>query len=117
VASAKALDPLTALIAWQQSLESGFRATKTAEDPHNAWYQMASLYARQNDFPRTEQCLRAAIATSPNWFKPHWMLARALLTQNRREEAKREAALAAELDNGKNPEVARTHIETQRIDR
>lgn len=107
-AAARALDPVTALIAWQQALESGFRATRTAEDPHNAWYQMAGLYARQNDFPRTEHCLREAIASAPNWFKPHWMLAQTLLAAHRRPEALAEAALAAELDNARDPEVVRT---------
>ena len=50
---------------WQQALESGVRATKTAEDPHNAWYHLATLHARQNDFAPTEACLRQAIASSP----------------------------------------------------
>jgi O-antigen ligase len=108
VTASKALDPVTALLAWQQSLESGVRATTSAEDPLNAWYQMASLYARQNNFERTERCLRAAIASSPNWFKPHWMLAQVLATARRRDEALREAALAADLDGGKNPEVTQT---------
>lgn len=108
VTASKALDPVTALMAWQQSLESGVRATTSAEDPLNAWYQMASLYARQNNFERTERCLRAAIASSPNWFKPHWMLAQVLAAARRREEALREAELAAYLDGGKNPEVTRT---------
>src|SRR5262249_52170708 len=91
-AAAKASDPKTALLACQQALESGFRATRTAEDPHNAWYNLAALYARQNDFPRTESSLRAAIACAPNWFKPHWMLAQVLFNERRREQAQAEAA-------------------------
>ena len=51
----RALDPVSALRAWQQALESGFRATRTAEDPHNAWYSLATLHARQNDFVQTER--------------------------------------------------------------
>jgi len=108
VASSKALDPVTALTAWQQALESGFRAARTAEDPHNAWYHLATLYARQNDFDRTEQCLRTAITCSPNWFKPHWMLAQVLLMRHPGKDALAEAALASDLNAGKNPEVART---------
>ena len=36
------------------------------------------------------------------------MLAQVLQTKGRREEARSEAALATDLDGGKNPEVART---------
>jgi O-antigen ligase len=110
-AALKAPDPMSALRAWQQALESGFRATKTSDDPHNAWYSLASLHARQNDFEPTEQCLREAVKSSPNWFKPHWMLAQVLQTKGRHEETRAEAALAADLDGGKNPEVARTLAE------
>jgi tetratricopeptide (TPR) repeat protein len=112
-AAVKALDPVLALRAWQQALESGVRATKTSDDPYNAWYSLASLHARQNDFEPTERCLHEAIESSPNWFKPHWMLAQVLQTKGRREEARAQAALAADLDGGKNPEVARTQAQMQ----
>jgi tetratricopeptide (TPR) repeat protein len=105
-AAQSALDPVSALRAWQQALEAGYRATQTAEDPHNAWYSLATLHARQNDYRQTEQCLRAAIASSPNWFKPHWMLARVLMSRGHREQALAEARLAVDLNGGKNPEVA-----------
>jgi O-antigen ligase len=110
-AAVKALEPVTALRAWQQALESGVRATRNSDDPYNAWYSLASLYARQNDFEPTERCLREAIKSSPNWFKPHWMLAQVLQIKGRHEEARAEAALAANLDGGKDPEVARTLAE------
>ena len=112
-AAGAALDPVSALRAWQQALEAGFRATNTAEDPHNAWYSLATLHARQNDFTQTERCLRGAISASPNWFKPHWMLAQTLITKGRGEEALAEARLAADLNGGKNPEVARVLHELQ----
>jgi tetratricopeptide (TPR) repeat protein len=94
--------------AWQQALESGERATKTSDEPSNAWYSLASLYARQNDFEDTERCLREAIGGSPNWFKPHWMLAQVLQIVGRHNEAQAQAELATDLDGGKNPEVAQT---------
>ena len=72
---------------------------------------MATLYASQNDWRRTEQSLRAAIAANPRWFKPHWTLAQLLRLENRMEEAETEAAQAAELDGDKNPEVAQTLVE------
>jgi tetratricopeptide (TPR) repeat protein len=106
-AARAALDPVSALRAWQQALEAGYRATKTADDPHNAWYSLATLHARQNDYQQTEQCLRQAIASSPNWFKPHWMLAQVLMTKGHREQALAEGKAAVDLNGGKNPEVAR----------
>jgi O-antigen ligase len=84
------------------------RATYTAEDPFNAWYSLAGLYAARNDVAHAENSLRRAIATSPTWFKPHWTLAQLLAITGRHAEAMREAALAADLDGGKHPEVART---------
>jgi O-antigen ligase len=107
----------TDLAGWQQALESGVRATKTADDPHNAWYQLASLYARQNKSADTERCLRQAISAAPNWFKPHWILAEVLLAANKRDEARAEAALARDLDGGKNAEVAQTLLQIQAQDR
>src|SRR5262249_37441109 len=38
------------------------RATKTAEDPFNAWFQLAMLNAAQNNREGTEHALRGAIA-------------------------------------------------------
>jgi len=104
----KASSPLVQLQALAQSGAAAWRATRTAEDPFNAWYSLAALYASQNDAVGAERSLRAAIAANPNWFKPHWTLAQVLLVEGRVQEAGREAALAAELNAGKNPEVART---------
>jgi tetratricopeptide (TPR) repeat protein len=103
-----AADPTTRILALQQALESGVRATRTAEDLHNAWYNLAALYASQNDHQRTEESLRAAIRSSPDWFKPHWTLAQVWKEDGRRAEACAEASIAADLDGGKNPEVAQT---------
>ena len=96
------------------------RATETAEDPFNAWYNLAMFYARQNDAAGSERSVRAAIAAHPNWFKPHWILAQILSLDGRLEEAKKEATLAANLDGGKDQEVTRTLREisvTQNRDR
>ena len=91
-----------------ESVAAGLRATRTAEDPFNAWYSLAGLYAVENDAAGAEKSLRAAIAANPNWFKPHWALAQLLQLENRTGDAVREASLAAELNAGKNPEVAHT---------
>jgi O-antigen ligase len=98
----------------QQSTAAARRATRTAEDPFNAWYSLAGILAAQNDSAGTEQALRAAIAARPNWFKPHWTLAQLLILQNRLAEARGEAARAADLDGGKHPEVAATLSQLQK---
>jgi O-antigen ligase len=84
------------------------RATETAEDPFNAWYNLAIFYGSQNDLVGSERSVRAAIAAHPNWFKPHWILAQILRLEGRLPEAEQEALLAADLDGGKDREVART---------
>jgi hypothetical protein len=94
--------------AMQQAIAAGERATRSAESPFNAWYSLSALRASQNDAAGAEQCLRSAIAAHPNWFKPHWILAQVLQAEGRHDEARREAAIAADLDGQKHPEVART---------
>jgi hypothetical protein len=66
------------LLAFHMADAVGVRATRTAEDPFNAWYSLSSIRAAQNDIAGTERCLRAAIAAHPTWFKPHWTLAQVL---------------------------------------
>jgi Tfp pilus assembly protein PilF len=102
---------LVKLKAALQSVSAGLRATRTAEEPFDAWYSLAEVYAAENDPVRTESCLRAAIAARPDWFKPHWALAQLLRMESRLDDAGREATLAADLNGGKNPEVARTLAE------
>jgi O-antigen ligase len=94
--------------AFSAALAAGERATKTAEDPFNAWYNLAVLYAARNDVAGSENALRNAIHTNPTWFKPHWTLARLLAMTGRSSEARQEAAAAADLDAGKHSEVAQT---------
>lgn len=94
---------------------AALRATRTSEEPFNAWYNLAVLSASRNDAAGTENALRAAIAAHPKWFKPHWTLAQVLRFQSRLEEAESEASLAEELNAGKNPEVAHTLQEIQEL--
>jgi hypothetical protein len=93
-----------AIPAFQQALNAAIRAT-AGEDAQNAYYTVAWLRARSGDVPGTEQSLRASIACSPNWFKPHWMLAQVLRREGRMDEARVEAERAAYLNAGKNVEV------------
>jgi O-antigen ligase len=101
-------DFATQLQARQQAMEAGIRATSTAEDRQNAWFYLATLFAAENNANATERSLRNAIAWAPNWFKPHWSLAKLLEMTNRHPEALLEAQSAVERDGGHDPEVAET---------
>jgi tetratricopeptide (TPR) repeat protein len=94
--------------AGQQALEAAIRAVGNAEDRQNAWYNLAALLAQENDAPGTERALRNAIAWAPNWFKPHWALARLLAISGYPAEALAEARIAVDRDGGHDPEVAQT---------
>jgi O-antigen ligase len=110
-ASQRAQSGAESIAAAQQALAAAVRASRSSDEPENAWLNLAVFYGRQNDPFHTEQSLRAAIACAPNWFKPHWLLAQVLRVTGRLQEARAEATLAAELDGGKDPEVARTAAE------
>jgi len=102
---------LLGLEAFREALDAAIRATKSSEEPHNAYYNLAAVFAAWNDLPHTVESLHAAIAASPTWYKPHWLLAQALRASGRLNEAKAEADLAADLGGGKHPEVIRTRDE------
>jgi O-antigen ligase len=103
--------PAVRLQALLQAQAAARRATVTASDPFDAWYNLAAFDAMNNDSAAVERDLRASIAARPNWFKPHWALARLLALEARREEAGHEAELAVTLDGGKDTEVTRTLAE------
>jgi tetratricopeptide (TPR) repeat protein len=94
--------------AWHEATIAAARAVHSADDPQNAWYNLAVFFGIQNDAPRAEDALRRAIAVSPNWYKPRWMLAQVLRHTGRFEEARAEATRAADLNGGKTPEVLLT---------
>jgi O-antigen ligase len=104
-------DPVRRTAAILQSEAAGLRATRTSEDPFDAWYNLAVISGLNDNGVRAEQCLRAAISAHPNWFKPHWSLSLVLRVEGRTEEAQAEAAIAADLDRGKHLEVTRTLAE------
>ncbi len=96
---------------WQQSMRAAGRALYTADDLANAWYSLATLSAAQNNEIGTHRGLIAAIQVSPNWFKPHWALARLLSQAGETQQALSEAARAAFLDSNRDPEVVETLTE------
>jgi O-antigen ligase len=92
----------------REAYEAAVRACGAAEERQNALYNLAMFYASQNDPADTERSLRAAIETAPNWFKPHWTLARLLAMQGRQELARQQALIAIDLDGGHDAEVSQT---------
>jgi len=109
--AAKSSDPLVRVSASRQAIAIARRATRSAEDRHNAFYNLAVMCGLENDAPCVHDSLRATIDRAPNWFKPHWTLARVLAARGQIAEARAEAALALELSGGKYQEVARTFHE------
>ena len=83
-------------------------AAHSPEQQQNAWYNLAVLTASRNDPAGIEYALRSAISLGPNWYKPHWALARLLASEERAAEARDEAALALKLNAQKDAEVAET---------
>jgi O-antigen ligase len=83
-------------------------ATKSPEQPQNAWFNLAALGAEARDVRTMETALRSSIAAAPVWYKPHWALARLLAAEGRLREAEPEARRAEYLNAGKDAEVAST---------
>jgi hypothetical protein len=81
--------------AFHQALAAGREATRTAEDPQNAWFHLSTLHALVGDAANTERCLRNAIEAAPTWPKPRLTLSRLLRLTGQVEEAEREAARGA----------------------
>jgi O-antigen ligase len=90
------------------AIDAATRATRSADSPSNAWYNLAILTAARNQPAPVEAALRKSVALGPNWFKPHWALAGLLAITGRRPEALTEAERALFLDAGQDAEVAQT---------
>jgi len=88
-------------------------ASRSAEDRHNAFYNLATYCALREDFTGVEASLRQAIQWAPNWFKPHWTLAQTLQLAGRLRDAETEATIAADLNGDKNAEVKQTLVRIQ----
>ncbi|HML16053.1 MAG TPA: O-antigen ligase family protein [Bryobacteraceae bacterium] len=94
--TASTADPASRLRAWKYAFETARTAPETADDPMNAFVNLASFYAGEGDAVQVDHCLRSAIGVAPNWFKPHWLLAQVLALEGRKTEAEAEARAAAE---------------------
>ncbi len=91
--------------AMAQAYAAAAHAPFTTDDPANAWYNLSIFQASRNDAAAMEAALRQAIAARPNWFKPHWALARLYKMEGRSADSEREKSSAIALDGGKHPEL------------
>jgi O-antigen ligase len=91
--------------AWQRAMNAASYAPQTADDPQNAFVNLAAFHAIANDARGVELDLREAIAIAPNWYKPRWLLAQVLWRDGRLAEAETEARAAVDRDGGKHAEV------------
>jgi hypothetical protein len=96
------------LQSWTPAFQAAVRAVSASEERQNAFYNLAIFFATQNDATSMERSLRNAIYWAPNWFKPHWALAKLYLQAGKLPEAESEARTAMELNGGRNDEVAQT---------
>jgi O-antigen ligase len=101
----KGADAIARLSCSQVATQAAARATTTADNPPNAWYNLAMFAAAHNDGRGTEMALRSAVHLAPNWFRPHLALARLLDLSGRKNEAVIEIRTAALLGAGKNQDV------------
>jgi hypothetical protein len=104
--AASSPDVLSRLYFSQMAAESASLAVQSPEQRQNGWFNLAEIAATRNDSAGVETSLREAIQAAPNWFKPHWALARLLHAESRIPEAQAEAQRVAELYSGTDAEVS-----------
>ncbi len=101
-------DVLSRLYFSQMAAESASLAVESAEQRQNGWYNRAEIAAMREDAPALETSLRSAVDAAPDWYKPHWALARFFYQQGRLPEAQAEARRVADLYGGTDEEIAAT---------
>jgi hypothetical protein len=90
---------------WRTAIRAAARATRTADDTANAWYNLAQFTAAQNDVAGTSMALSHAIEANPKWFKPHWAMAELASRTGDRGKARREEEIAESLTAKRDPEL------------
>jgi O-antigen ligase len=93
---------------WRKAEQIAVRGIASADDTANAWYNVAYFTAAQNDARGTAMALGRAIEIYPNWFKPHWSLARLLSHTGDSAKAAAEAERASFLNANHDPTVEQT---------
>src|SRR5207302_203671 len=93
-AAEPAANPVDKLRVWQYGFAAATHAPESADDPQNAFLNLAAFQANLNDAAGVERSLRGAIRVAPNWYKPHALLAQVLQQQGRNTEAQAENEVA-----------------------
>lgn len=106
--SGRQSDPARRFQAWQFAMGAAVRATVALEDRPNALVNLAAFQSTMNDTHLVEIALRAAAAEAPNWYRPHWLLARLYLFTGRLPQAESEANLAVQRNGGHDAAVEQT---------
>jgi O-antigen ligase len=89
----------------QAATRAAARAISTADNPPNAWYNLAMFAAAHNDGRGAEKALRTAEELAPNWFRPLWALANYFTVSGHPNEARTEMERALYLNAGKDKEL------------
>jgi hypothetical protein len=106
--SARQTDASLRFRTWQHAMGAATAAASALEDRPNALVNLAAFQATFNDPALVESTLRTAILEAPNWYRPHWLLARLYLLTGHLDHAETEARLAIERNGGHNAEVQQT---------
>ncbi len=108
------MDPVRKFQAWQQGMAEAARAPLGSDDRANALVNLAAFEATTNNAEAVERRLLAAVAQAPNWFRPHWLLARFYLATGHLPEAEWRAKKAVERNGNHNTEVMETYRVAQK---
>jgi hypothetical protein len=106
--SGRQADSMIRFRTWQHAIGAATAAASALEDRPNALVNLAAFRSTFNDPALVESTLRTATLEAPNWYRPHWLLARLYLLTGSLDKAEIEARSAAERNGGHNPEVQQT---------
>lgn len=101
-------DPARRFQAWQFAMGAAVRAAVALEDRPNALVNLAAFQSTLNDARLVEIALQSAAAEAPNWYRPHWLLARLYLLTGRLPQAEGEARAAVRCNGGRDAAVQQT---------
>jgi O-antigen ligase len=96
-ATGKSADPALRDRAWEDGIRAAGNAGAVWDNRANALYNLAAIYWTAGDMERAQAAAQETLACSPQWYKPHWLMAGIHLAQSRPEDAKAEMELARRL--------------------
>ncbi|MEO8657522.1 MAG: O-antigen ligase family protein [Bryobacteraceae bacterium] len=101
-------DPKLRFQAWQHSMGAAVRAATALEDRPNALVNLAAFQSVMNNPAMVENTLLTAAREAPQWYRPHWLLARLYLLAGRLPQAEEQARAAVERNGGHDAAVQQT---------